>query len=176
MKDEDFEKQDALIRKSLESFRTGEVPREILKGFREGVEKKIQLGGIKPAPAAGFPSFAAAAAVILALALAGGVIFYGQTRAVKPPAEAPAVQSSVQAEPAAAEPLSQAEKITQEKVPDLNVEMEADPDVLSDVEVLEALGVWTEEDDRSVGFDVTGRFREVELLFDSETLPHPAAV
>lgn len=165
MNEHEFEQQDAFIRKSLESVRPGEVPREVLKGFREAVENQILAGGSTPA---GGGSPVPAVALVLLLAAALGIVFlFMSVRAdknveIKPELEAlPA--------PASAPRFASSEVSAEASAPVLEAE------VLTDVEVLEALGVWTEEDDRSVGFQVENRFQEVELLFETEAMVRPAA-
>ena len=60
MNGEDFEKQDAFIRENLKAMRPKEVPEPVLRGFREGVEKKIKSGAVQPLRM-GFPPQAACA-------------------------------------------------------------------------------------------------------------------
>ena len=60
-------------------------------------------------------------------------------------------------------------------LPAVSGELPEFEDVFSEVELLEALGVWTQEDDRSAGLDAAGALREVELLFDGDSFaPAPA--
>ncbi len=164
MNENEFEQQDAFIRKNLESVRPREVPREVLKGFRESVEKQILAGGGAPA-GHGFSVPAAALAVVLAAALGGAAVFMLASR--------PDTAVEIKPEFGTLSAPQETPGFTSSEVRTETASPEAD--VLTDVEVLEALGVWTEEDDRSVGFQNANRFQEVELLFDTEALPHPAA-
>lgn len=164
MNENEFEKQDAFIRKNLESVRPREVPREVLKGFRESVEKQILAGGGAPA-GYGFSVPAAAFAVVFAAVLGGAAFFMLSSR--------PDTGVEIEPEFGAVSAPQEMPGFTPSEVRTETVSPEAD--VLTDVEVLEALGVWTEEDDRSVGFQVENRFQEVELLFDTEVIPHSAA-
>lgn len=165
MNDNEFEQQDAFIRKSLESVRSREVPREVLKGFRDSVEKQILAGGGAPS-GHGFSVPAAALAVVLAAALGGSAVFMMSSRP----------DTAVEIKPESgtlSAPQEVAPVFTSSEVRETQTLPESD--VLTDVEVLEALGVWTEEDDRSVGFQVENRFQEIELLFDTDIIPRSAA-
>ncbi len=170
MNDETFEKQDEFFRKRMDSIRPREVPREVLKGFRESVEKRILESGERPA-FAGFPLPALALTVALLMLLGAGGMLALRLRQPAVSKEAPPAVQTVPQESAAGAPENRA---VRRETPQPSAQ--GDSELLTDVEVLEALGAWTEDDEKSVGINVENRLQDLELFFDSDAPPMPGAV
>ena len=169
MNDENFEKQEKFFRKHLDSVRANEVPKEILKGFRESVEKRILETEGYPA-ALGFPLPAAAVCLGVLVLLAAAFLMLRSHPETARPGKAMTEEVQPIENPASSLPAVREDTGSQE-----GAEPAAPPDaeLLTDVEVLQALGAWTEDDEKSVGINVENRLQDLELFFDADAAPIP---
>ena len=159
-----FEKLDKEMMEALQEVRHQKIPEGLLRNFSTEVQRKIQERNIRPAGI----GLGLGIWVILALAfLTFGMVIWK----LLPPAPKPKVVPilmPVSQIPAAATPSSSAppSKITPAPL--------TESEIISEIEALKELGVWTEEDEAKLGITLEETFSELELALEDNSLPGSA--
>ncbi len=174
MESEMFDKLDRDLMKGLQTLREKPVPQEIRRNFRRSVEERILEIG-RPPLFSWQTALIPAAVLVLGLAL---IVLFVKPRpvTVSPQMkEAPAViRETAKSEvkilaPALPMPSEvkrevQVDREIQNQNPQTQAAVVSESDLLSEIETLKELGVWTDEDEEEIGISSDQIFEELEIL------------
>ena len=159
----EFEKMDSEMMEIFKPARNQAMPEGLLKNFSARVESKILKGNIRAGLGGGGLAAWGFAFFILAVVL-------WRVLPAQGPAAVP-VPVIVLESPALRVPPG----AKQSPVPHDVSAPATETEILSDIEALKELGVWTEEDEEKIGILAEERFSELELAFeDNSQFPGPA--
>ena len=184
MNKESFEKMDADFEKLFRPLKEEHVPDELFKNFELQVKRKI-LEQERPPISLG-SWYAAVAVSLVTLAVIGILVWRMNIKSAEPVRE-PAVRTVLTQAPVSVDPAPRlSEKPVQIEGKDKNKGIESssnlskdtpavpapleESDLITEIEALQELGVWTEEDDNAIGISAEYSLSELEMGLETENL------
>ncbi len=168
----EFEKMDAEMMETFKRARNQEIPEGLLKNFSASVERKILERHVRPSRLG--VGWAGLAVLGFAFLIFGAVLWRLLPATRPAPVQVPVqAVNSVILRPEAEESreiLRSAQDDKRRAQDDKQrIQNDDSTEILSDIEALKELGVWTEEDEEKLGILAEERFSELELAFEDNS-------